>query len=166
MSRVLLLRHSKAVKGMPGMRDFDRPLDENGKTHATDVGKAIADAGLKPDLVLCSPALRTRETWDGVKSTLGEVGGVRFLEALYGSDAGGYLAAIRAAGPVESVLLVGHNPMTAETAAMLAGSGDRQDLASMRSRFPTSSLAVIGFDGPLAGVAHGAGTLEAWFTRD
>jgi phosphohistidine phosphatase len=165
MSRVMLLRHSKAAKAGPGMRDFDRPLEERGIQHAVAVGEAMAAAYLKPDLVLCSPARRTRETWDGVRSALGEVE-VRFPDELYHSGADGYLAAIRTAGQVESVLVIGHNPMTAETASMLVGSGDPKEIAGLRARFPTSSLAVIGFDTPLAQVAPGAGTLEAWMMRD
>jgi len=148
------------------MRDFDRPLEESGRAHARAVGKAIADAKLKPDVVLCSPAKRTRETWDGVSEAVGEVANVRFLEALYGSDVGGYLAAIRGAGSGHTVLVVGHNPMIAETADALAGDGDARALDSMRSRYPTSSLAVIGFEGPLAEVEPGAGTLESWLLRE
>lgn len=167
MSRVLLLRHSKAEKAGPGMRDFDRPLEERGKKHAAAVGEAMAAAGLLPDLVLCSPARRTRETWEGVRGALaGAADDVRFPDALYHSDAQGYIDTIRAAGPVGSVLVVGHNPMIAETALMLAAHGDSKALSSMRSRFPTSALAVIGFDTPLADISPGAGTLETWLARD
>lgn len=165
MSRALLLRHSKAARATPGMHDFDRPLEEQGRRHAAAVGEAMAAAGLVPDLVLCSPSRRTRETWDGVKSKVGEIE-TRFLDELYHSDAGGYLEAIRQAGEVNSVLIVGHNPMTAEAATLLAGSGSRRDLASMRTRYPTSSLAVIAFETPLSGIAPGAGALETWMTRD
>ena len=167
MSRVLLLRHSKAAKAEPGMRDFDRPLDGRGVEHAMAVGEAMATAGLHPHTVLCSTARRTRETWDGVRSALGAVAGeVRFLDDLYHSDVAGYLAAIRSTGPVESVLVIGHNPMTAEAATLLVGAGERGKIASMRSRFPTSSLAVIGFAMPLAQIEPGAGTLETWLMRD
>ena len=167
MSHVLLLRHSKAAKAEPGMRDFDRPLEERGAKHAIAVGKAMAAAGMRPHTVLCSAARRTRETWDAVSSTLATVpADVRYLEDLYHSDATGYLAAIKSAAPADSVLVIGHNPMTAEAASMLVGSGDRNEIASMRSRFPTSALAVISFTVPLARIAPGAGTLETWLTRD
>jgi hypothetical protein len=49
---------------------------------------------------------------------------------------------------------------------MLAGDGGPEALASMRTRFPTSSLAVIGFDPSLAQIEPGAGTLETWMMRD
>lgn len=166
MSRVLLLRHSKAASAVPGMRDFDRPLEERGVEHAAAAGKAIAAAGLNPDLVLCSPARRTRQTWEGVGKAVGPApAGIRFLEALYGSDTSGYVAAIRAAGPAETVLVIGHNPMIAETALLLAGSGDPDAISNLRSRFPTSSVAVIAFATPLAEVAPGAGRLEAYMMR-
>lgn len=167
MSRVLLLRHSKAARAEPGMRDFERPLEERGIRHAMAVGEAMAAAGLRPHTVLCSTARRTRETWDGVLRTLGTVpSDIRYLDDLYHSDAVGYIAAIRSADPAESVLVIGHNPMTAEAASMLVGSGERAEIASMRSRFPTSALAVISFATPLAQIGPGAGTLETWLTRD
>lgn len=167
MSRVLLLRHSKAARAEPGMRDFDRPLEERGTKHAIAVGEAMAAAGLRPHTVLCSTARRTRETWDAVSGALGATADeVRFLDELYHSDVAGYLAAIRAAGPAESVLVIGHNPMTAEAAALLVGSGERGKVANMRTRFPTSALAIIGFSTPLDHVGPGAGTLETFLTRD
>lgn len=165
MSRVMLLRHASAANALPGMRDFDRPLDRSGREEAAAVGAAMAAAALMPDLVLCSPALRTRETWEVVAASLGGSPIVRFPEELYGSDVDGYLEAIRASDSASAVLVVGHNPMTAETADLLSGHGDRRDLASMRSRYPTSALAVIAFDEALSGIKPGAGTLERWLTR-
>ncbi|TIV15839.1 MAG: histidine phosphatase family protein, partial [Mesorhizobium sp.] len=38
MSRLYLLRHAKAGWALPGVRDFDRPLDESGKADAEAMG--------------------------------------------------------------------------------------------------------------------------------
>ena len=62
--QLLLLRHAKAVIGEAGMEDFDRPLAERGRKAAGVMGRYLAEHDLVPDLALCSPARRTRETWE------------------------------------------------------------------------------------------------------
>ena len=62
MSRLYLLRHSKAGWALPGVRDFDRPLDASGLADAERLGLAMRAAAHVPDLTLCSNARRARET--------------------------------------------------------------------------------------------------------
>ena len=65
MPRLFLLRHAKSPPAVPGQKDFDRPLAARGRAAAPAVGRHMADKGYLPDLVLCSPSARTRETLDG-----------------------------------------------------------------------------------------------------
>lgn len=162
MSRLYLLRHASAAVAAPGMADFDRPLEKSGIADARAVGEAMAAGGHRPALVLCSPAARTRETWACVEAELGpDTRDVRYLRPLYGADARGYLDIIRTAGAADAVLVVGHNPMIEETATLLA----RDGAARFASGFPTSALAVFGFDGPLSAIRPRAGMLEAFIGR-
>jgi phosphohistidine phosphatase len=62
--RLIIMRHAKADRSSASGGDFDRPLTIQGRLDAALVAKALADAGLIPDLALVSAALRTRETWD------------------------------------------------------------------------------------------------------
>lgn len=161
MSRVFLLRHAKAGWALPGMRDYDRPLDETGRRDARAMGAAIARDGYKPALIFCSAALRARETLKGVAISL-KAENVAYSETLYSTDAGGYLDAIRTVGAAESVLLVGHNPMMEDLGTALPGGGDMNALGVLAGGFPTAGLAVIRFDGPLSQVAPGKGWLDAF----
>ena len=163
LSRLYLLRHAKAVSAAPGMADFDRPLDRRGLADARAVGEAMASGGHRPALVLCSAARRAQETWAGVEAVLGPAAGeVRFLRALYGTDARGYIDAVRSVGDeTDTVLLVGHNPTIEETACLLAQDGAER----FGTGFPTSGLAVFRFDGALSAVRPGAGVLEAFFAH-
>jgi phosphohistidine phosphatase len=164
MSHLYLLRHAKAARAVPGMADFDRPLEQRGVSDARAVGERMKEAGYRPDLVLCSPAQRTQETWACVERFLAPVlHGVRCPRQLYGSDARHYLDAIRNAGPAEALLVVGHNPMIEEIATMLVGAGRSGPMAS---GFPTAALAVIRFGGPLSSAGAGRGALEAFLTGD
>ena len=47
---------------------------------------------------------------------------------------------------VATLLAVGHNPGFAELASWLAGSGEADELALMRAKFPTAALAVLDFE--------------------
>ena len=64
-----VLRHAKAVQD-PGLDDKDRALTKRGLRDATAAGGRLREAQLIPDLVLCSTALRTRQTWEQVRAAL------------------------------------------------------------------------------------------------
>ena len=60
MLTLSLLRHAKSSWKNPTLADHDRPLATRGETDAPVMGKAMADRGIDPDLVLCSSARRAR----------------------------------------------------------------------------------------------------------
>ena len=64
MLTLSLLRHAKSSWANPGQQDFDRPLNERGLEAAPRMGAFMAEHGIAPDLVLCSPSVRTRQTLD------------------------------------------------------------------------------------------------------
>ena len=100
--------------------------------------------GNLPDLVLCSTAVRTRETLDGVLSELKVDPAIEFEEELYLAAPSEMLDLVRAVSDtVESVLLVSHNPGTGMLAAALSGDGPPQSIHLMRAKFPTAGLAII-----------------------
>ena len=63
MRRLMLLRHAKTERAVPGKRDRDRKLTKRGHTDARAIGAYMAQHGLVSDLALVSPATRARETW-------------------------------------------------------------------------------------------------------
>ena len=167
MGRLLLLRHSKAAWAQPGMTDFDRPLEPRGRDHARRLGTRLNELGIAPDRVLCSTALRARQTWDGVAETIAPSPRViEYVDELYAADADGYLAVIteRAADAAQA-MVIGHNPVMEELAIDLTGGGDDRARAALASGFPTSGLAVLDFPGSLAAAAYRRGTLTAFLTR-
>lgn len=163
VSRLYLLRHAKAGWALPGVRDFDRPLDASGLADAEKMGTAMRARCYVPDLTLCSNARRARETLEGLAGQT-DTGRVLFLDTLYSDDAAGYLAIIRGNGGPGSLLVIGHNPMMEDLAMAVAGSGDEAALATLNQGFPTSGLAVIAFPGNLADATRGSGHLDAFLT--
>ncbi len=143
MRRLLLLRHAKAVPG-DGQPDEERPLADRGRRDAAAVGRWLAASGTPVDLVLCSPAVRTRQTWQYAAEQLPAPPPVIYDERCYAASAG-QLAAVVAevADRGDEVLVVGHNPAIEDLALRLVGSGEPDALARMRAKFPTSGCAVL-----------------------
>ena len=165
MSQLLLLRHARAAWAEPGMRDFDRKLDDSGIAEAQFMGAAMARAGLFPDVVFCSTARRARETWTNVAAQLARPqDDATFHDTLYSGDAAVYLDLARAEGRASSLLIVGHNPMIEDLAMALSVARDSEARQRLSAGFPTAGLAVIGFRSTLATLQPDAGLLEHFLT--
>lgn len=141
MKHLMLLRHAKAAPAERGVADRDRPLSERGRRDAALMGKAMAAEPL-PDLILCSPSLRTRETMAEVSAQFAAEPEIAFADAIYQPAGATYLDTITAlGGDARRLLVIGHNPAIHATALELAGSTD----AKLAVKFPTSALAIVAF---------------------
>jgi phosphohistidine phosphatase len=166
MLTLSLLRHAKSSWKSPTQDDFDRPLAGRGETDAPLMGKAMAARGIAPDLVLCSPARRTRDTLDLVLPELKAEPKVSFEERLYHAATAAILEILHAIGPVASqVLLVGHNPALHALALDLIGSGPKSLRDRLDAKLPTGSLVVINFPAGLwKDVTVNSGELKLFLT--
>jgi len=142
---LMLLRHAKSSWNGPALDDRDRPLTARGKSAAQAMGRAMRSRKLVPDLVLCSPARRARDTWDLVSEQLKTGPRMVVQEDIYDFGNGGKLAgAIREhGGEAKTLLLVGHNPSTERLAARLATAGDRKLRDRLAKKYPTGALTVF-----------------------
>lgn len=145
--RILLLRHAKAEPAGSGQADVDRPLAGRGQAAAPAMGDYMASVGWLPERVLCSAARRARETLEALWQGWPGQPPVQVENALYGASSGDLLDRLRRLPGEESwVLLVGHNPGIQQLALELAGGGDPETLAQLRTKFPTTALAVLEAD--------------------
>lgn len=170
MLTLLLLRHAKSNWDNPALADYDRPLAKRGRKSAPRMGAEIAALGLRPDIILCSSAARTRETLSLVLPELGTPPPeIIYDDAIYMAAPSDLLAAMRALAPrdpaLQTAMIVGHNPGMEELAEMLVGGGDEHSLELMDEKFPTCALAVFTFDAKdWADIAPGTGTLTRFLT--
>ncbi|HEX4180930.1 MAG TPA: histidine phosphatase family protein [Caulobacteraceae bacterium] len=172
MQRLILLRHGKAESVAASGGDFERRLTERGRRDAALIGRVLADAGFAPDLALVSSARRARETWAEVAPTF-PYARCESARLLYLASAG-YLAqaVLEAAEPVNSLIIVGHNPGLHDFALSLwdqslwgQAAGGSNPLAA---GFPTSAAAVFSlgagggarFERMFTPRDHGGGPLE------
>ena len=122
MKTILLMRHAKAERGVPGDRDFDRILADRGNEDALRMGRVLARLGAKPDAIVASPAARAKETAEVAAKAMSFTGSIRLESALYNAPGEAWLDALRALPErAESALLVAHSPGIAEAAALLCG---------------------------------------------
>jgi len=152
-----LIRHSKAENSQ-GRPDHDRELAPRGRRDARAVGVWLGDPShpIALDLALCSTAERARQTLEGICSGGAAFSQTRFDERIYNASAANLLEVLREVpDSVNAVLLVGHAPGIPVLATALAHhDSDSADLLDRLSLgFPTSGLAILGFDGGWAKLA-------------
>lgn len=140
MRQLVLLRHAKAATNSDSGEDFDRPLAPRGQTDAPVVGKALADAGASPELVLVSSARRTRETWNLVAPNF-HTAVVDFRDELYLAEAELIMRAAETSGAVR-VMVVAHNPGLHELASRLASRMTPLE-SKLRAKYPTAAGAIF-----------------------
>lgn len=142
--RLVLLRHARA-EHHGGISDELRPLNPTGRRQAVEVGRSFVAGRLVPDVVLCSSAVRTRQTFELLASAFGSHPDVEFTEDLYGAGISSTLDLIGAARETAgTVLVVGHEPVMSGVAYVLAGPGsDESAVARVRAGVPTGAYCVL-----------------------
>ena len=133
MKVLLLLRHAKASRE-PASDDAARPLSPEGEEAAARMGRFLAAAGIVPDALLTSPALRARDTLERVAAAAGWQAPQQ-ERPFYETTPAGVLASLRELpASVEVALAVGHEPTWSETASRLIGGGSPQAPHRRRGR--------------------------------
>jgi phosphohistidine phosphatase len=166
MLTLSLLRHAKSSWKNPTLPDRERPLATRGVTDAPLMGKAMAERGIDPELVLCSSARRTRDTLALVLPELKVEPKVVYEDALYHASPQAILEMLRGIQPgANRVMLVGHNPEIQSFALDLVGSGPKHFRDRLREKFSTAGLAVINFPSGLwTSVEVNSGTLNLFLS--
>jgi phosphohistidine phosphatase len=153
--RLVIVRHAKSA-WPDGVPDEKRPLNKRGRRDAPAVGRWLRKQIGRPRAVVCSPAARTRETWELVADELDKAPDPVFDKRVYEASAKKLLAVVRdlpdGAGPA---VLVGHNPGVADLVELLTGESPEMK---------TSAIAVLNVAGSWAGAKPGGAQLVAYAT--
>lgn len=153
MRTLLLLRHAKSDWEAPSGSDHERPLNKRGRKAAALVGTFLAKAGVVPELVVSSSAVRARTTVELAVAAGNWESKVEVTPALYEATPETVIAKLRRlTDEAGTVLLAGHEPTWSTLASLLIGGG--------ALRMPTAAVAAIEFDAERwAEVDHGRGRL-------
>jgi phosphohistidine phosphatase len=160
---LVLLRHAKAANP-PAVADIDRPLTARGHADAAAAGAWLSHRGFVPDLVVCSPSRRTRETWHGVALALTSAPDVRYDDEVYAASARDLLDLVCSVDDATvTVLMVGHNPGISQLSTLLGDTGDTGDTGDAED-LRTAGAAVHRFDGHWAECTQGSANLVTTHT--
>jgi len=162
---LLLLRHAKSAWSAPRLDDHERPLNGRGERAAKAMADHIAGHGPHPGLILCSTAMRTRQTLEPLlKRFPAPAPPISLEDGLYLASEQLLLARLWAVpDAVSTVLLIAHNDGIGELARTLAGSGPADALAKLREKYPTGTLATLQLpDGSWSDLGPGSAELVAF----
>ncbi len=146
MLRLYIMRHAKSSWAIPGARDFDRELNDRGLQDLEKISKVMINEGVLPDKILCSSAIRTRQTLDAVIDCFDNGPEIVYTERLYSSGLSEYIEIINSTKDAKSLLIIGHNPMCGSLAISLPGSGDSEELEKIAYKYPTATISIIDFN--------------------
>ncbi|MCG2622859.1 histidine phosphatase family protein [Arthrobacter sp. I2-34] len=145
VKRLMIMRHAKSA-WPDDVADHERPLAKRGHHEAPMVGRWMVENGSLPDFILCSSALRTRQTCTWVCSELGEKAPTPLLsDEVYAASGDRILHEINhLPGGITNLLVIGHMPGVQELAMRLASvESDEEAVMNMASHYPTSGLTVL-----------------------
>lgn len=166
MLTLSLLRHAKSSWKNPTLPDRERPLATRGVADAPLMGRAMAERGIDPELILCSSARRTVDTLALVLPELKVEPKVVYEDSLYHPSPAEMLQMLRAIQPgADRVMIVGHNPEIQAFALDLIGSGPKLMRDRLTEKFPTAGLVVINFTAGLwSSIDVNSGSLNLFLT--
>lgn len=157
---ILIMRHAKSSWNNSDLKDFDRPLNRRGERDAPRMGRYLKESGVVPMQIVASTAARAKATVLAVAEHSGvEPSVIGWEEDLYFGSSGAYMEAIRGCSDrVETVMTVGHNPMTERLIQTLAGS-------SFRENVPTAAIACFTTDAGLWSDVAPENCSFEWFVK-
>ncbi len=174
-----ILRHGKAASDVPsGGSDRERPLTGRGRRDASALGdrlgREVPPLGLdgvpKPELAICSAAVRTRQTADLIVRSMGGDIQLDSYHSLYEADTDLVLQYVREIDErVASALIVGHNPTMYRLVWELLGESEDPEQVAGREAlesegFPTCALGVVTLEVNVwEDVVRGCGSLAGVF---
>ncbi|OHD14744.1 MAG: hypothetical protein A2086_11560 [Spirochaetes bacterium GWD1_27_9] len=140
MKRLILMRHAKSDRDTD-TSDFERPLAKRGIDEAPLMGKFLRKEKLIPDLIVCSPAKRAKETLELVVKEFKQDVKIEFDKDIYDKEEAGVINIIRdTKDKIDTLMVVGHNPTLESLLYSLISDMIPYD------KFGTSGVGVIDFD--------------------
>jgi len=132
---LLIFRHAKSSFDAPS--DHERVLTDYGQQQAMFMGELLEEKSLSPNYVLCSSALRAKETMDLAMNAGKWECDSSVTDALYETTAESMLGLINQMSDEDkTIMLVGHEPVWSDLASRLT---------SDSISFNTAGMACISF---------------------
>ncbi len=140
MKILTFIRHAKSDWSNPGQKDFDRPLNEVGYRIAPKMGVKLRELNLKPEIIFCSPAMRTKQTAELLVEQLEyDLDSIIFSEEIYEASTRNLSDLISGLDEAKTdIAFIGHNPSFTYICEYLTG--------QVLDNIPTCGVVRIIFD--------------------
>lgn len=140
MKLLTILRHAKSSWADSLLKDRDRPLNKRGKRDAPVMAERIRRAGIRPSLIISSPAVRA---WTTARVVASEITyPLEFLQRepdMYMADLPTLIHIVGTQdNGFNSILMVGHNPGLTDLANFL--------VPGLTHNIPTCGLLAVRLD--------------------
>jgi phosphohistidine phosphatase len=147
MKTLHLLRHAKSSWKDAALDDHERPLSKRGRETAKMLGRYLRREKIKPDVVVCSSAVRATETLAPIRKKT-KPRKIVLEDGIYEAPQQKLWERILTLPEkAESVLLIGHNPALQELALELADAESRARFPAIEAKFPTGAIATFRLKG-------------------
>lgn len=142
--KIFILRHAKAETGH-GLKDFDRPLADKGIQQAQELGSFLDERDWLPELIMTSPALRTKQTSKNLISSLSKRIPLEEKHIIYEGYRDDLFEVFQKTQDTHTrVMMVGHNPDIHGLAALLTTPEQSNDYLYLQTVYKTCTLAILG----------------------
>ncbi|MCR1815144.1 SixA phosphatase family protein [Aliarcobacter butzleri] len=138
MKKLVLIRHAKSDWSNPFLDDYLRPLNKRGKKNAPLIAKLLKEKNIRPDLIISSPSIRTKQTLEYFIKELNYNDEVKLEESIYEAPYENLLKVIKDIPNIHKIVfLIGHNPGLCDLTNFLVDKNFEN--------IPTSSMVEIDF---------------------
>lgn len=146
MLDLFLMRHAKSSWDSQVDDDFSRPLNNRGIVAAQLMGNLFIEKSITPDLILCSDAVRTKQTLTIMIENGFNSPRIQYLHSLYHAGVETLYSAVQSS-PVDmrSLMVIGHNPGLQMFAHELLNPLVSEEGTMFYTKFPTAAFAHIQF---------------------
>jgi phosphohistidine phosphatase len=122
MKTLLLMRHGKSSWKEDNLPDHERPMRKRGRKCAAKMGELLKEKELVPQTILCSTAVRARQTAEALVKASGFEGKIEYLDSLYLAEPEVILTTLNSIpDEIERVMVIGHNPALESMVQTLGG---------------------------------------------
>ncbi len=138
MKKLYIVRHTHKAEGKLGQDDYDRELSQQGLDEAEKMALQLGSIIKSTDLIVSSPAHRTKQTAEIFAKALNYDKSIMYNEVLYMAFVNELLETISYTfDTVDNMVLIGHNPSLTALAITLV---------DFREKFETGGIMEIEFD--------------------
>lgn len=138
MKKLVLIRHAKSDWSNPFLDDYLRPLNKRVKKNAPLMAKLLKEKNIRPDLIISSPSIRTKQTLEYFIKELNYNDEVKLEESIYEAPYENLLKVIKDIPNIHKIVfLIGHNPGLCDLTNFLVDKNFEN--------IPTSSMVEIDF---------------------